>query len=138
MQPKGIPGAAWRSAPYIHKGATNAVVQRPVLCQDDHGYRVSPDLRALMIFTVQNVLVDPPFSRLDLVSCRNLLIYLVLTGDIAQATAGAAGRGNGRRAEPDEALTRMVNEQSVDVLQSKRVFRPAVFREAEVSYGAAH
>ena len=44
--------------------------------KDDHGYRVSPELRATVVFTVQDVLVDPPFSRLDLVSCRNLLIYL--------------------------------------------------------------
>jgi two-component system, chemotaxis family, CheB/CheR fusion protein len=44
--------------------------------KEDHGYRVLPELRAGVIFTVQNVLADPPFSRLDLVSCRNLLIYL--------------------------------------------------------------
>ena len=44
--------------------------------KEDHGYRVSPDLRAAVVFTVQDVLADPPFSRLDLVSCRNLLIYL--------------------------------------------------------------
>jgi two-component system, chemotaxis family, CheB/CheR fusion protein len=44
--------------------------------KEDHGYRISPDLRAAVVFTVQNVLADPPFSRLDLVSCRNLLIYL--------------------------------------------------------------
>jgi two-component system CheB/CheR fusion protein len=44
--------------------------------KEDHGYRVSPELRAVVIFTVQDVLADPPFSRLDLVSCRNLLIYL--------------------------------------------------------------
>jgi len=42
----------------------------------DHGYRVSPELRATVVFTVQDVLADPPFSRIDLVSCRNLLIYL--------------------------------------------------------------
>ena len=35
-----------------------------------------PELRASVVFTVQDVLADPPFSRLDLVSCRNLLIYL--------------------------------------------------------------
>ena len=35
-----------------------------------------PELRAAVVFTVQDVLADPPFSRLDLVSCRNLLIYL--------------------------------------------------------------
>ena len=44
--------------------------------KDDHGYRVMPELRASVVFTVQDVLADPPFSRLDLVSCRNLLIYL--------------------------------------------------------------
>ncbi|WP_228259458.1 chemotaxis protein CheB [Siculibacillus lacustris] len=41
-----------------------------------HGYRVSPELRAAVVFTVQDVLIDPPFSRLDMISCRNLLIYL--------------------------------------------------------------
>jgi two-component system, chemotaxis family, CheB/CheR fusion protein len=44
--------------------------------KEDHGYRVSPELRAAVVFTVQDVLADPPFSRLDFVSCRNLLIYL--------------------------------------------------------------
>ncbi|WP_295392137.1 chemotaxis protein CheB [uncultured Thiodictyon sp.] len=39
------------------------------------GYQVSKALRDLCIFAVQNVVKDPPFSRLDLVSCRNLLIY---------------------------------------------------------------
>jgi len=45
--------------------------------KEDHGYRVVPELRAAVVFTVQDVLADPPFSRLDLVSCRNLLIYLL-------------------------------------------------------------
>jgi two-component system CheB/CheR fusion protein len=45
--------------------------------REEHGYRISPDLRACVVFTVQDVLADPPFSRLDLVSCRNLLIYLL-------------------------------------------------------------
>jgi len=44
--------------------------------KEDHGYRISPELRSTVIFSVQDVLADPPFSRLDLVSCRNLLIYL--------------------------------------------------------------
>lgn len=45
--------------------------------KEDHGYRVIPELRAVVVFTVQDVLADPPFSRLDFVSCRNLLIYLL-------------------------------------------------------------
>ena len=44
--------------------------------KEEHGYRVVPELRGVVVFTVQNVLADPPFSRIDLVSCRNLLIYL--------------------------------------------------------------
>ena len=44
--------------------------------KEGHSYRVSPELRSAVVFTVQDVLGDPPFSRIDLVSCRNLLIYL--------------------------------------------------------------
>jgi two-component system CheB/CheR fusion protein len=44
--------------------------------KEDGGYRVSRELRGTVVFTIQDVLADPPFSRLDLVSCRNLLIYL--------------------------------------------------------------
>ncbi len=44
--------------------------------KEERGYRVLPDLRARVVFTVQDVLADPPFSRVDMVSCRNLLIYL--------------------------------------------------------------
>ena len=44
--------------------------------QEEQGYRVVPELRAVVVFTTQDVLTDPPFSRLDLISCRNLLIYL--------------------------------------------------------------
>ena len=50
--------------------------------KEERGYRISPELRADVVFTVQDVLADPPFSRLDFVSCRNLLIYL---GPEAQA-----------------------------------------------------
>ncbi len=45
--------------------------------QQDHGrYRVRKELREKVLFASHNVLRDPPFSRIDLVSCRNLLIYL--------------------------------------------------------------
>ncbi|MFP4618551.1 MAG: chemotaxis protein CheB [Spirochaetaceae bacterium] len=39
-------------------------------------YRIKKKIRDVMIFSEQNVIKDPPFSNLDLVSCRNLLIYL--------------------------------------------------------------
>jgi PAS domain S-box-containing protein len=42
---------------------------------DDH-YRINKTVRDLCVFAPHNLLKDPPFSRLDLISCRNLLIYL--------------------------------------------------------------
>ena len=42
----------------------------------DGGYRISKTIRDLCVFSRHNVLSDPPFSRMDLISCRNLLIYL--------------------------------------------------------------
>ena len=54
---------------------TPARLQRFFLRESD-GYRVRPELRERVIFAPHNVLRDPPFARLDLVSCRNLLIYL--------------------------------------------------------------
>lgn len=42
----------------------------------DNGYQVSKAVRDVCIFAKQDVTRDPPFSRIDLVSCRNLLIYL--------------------------------------------------------------
>jgi two-component system, chemotaxis family, CheB/CheR fusion protein len=44
--------------------------------KEHHGYRVRRELREILMFAAHDLLKDPPFSRLDLVSCRNLLIYL--------------------------------------------------------------
>jgi len=43
---------------------------------NEDGYRVNKELREFVVFAPQNLLSDPPFSKLDLISCRNLLIYL--------------------------------------------------------------
>ncbi len=42
----------------------------------DGGYQISKTIRDLCIFSTQNIFSDPPFSRMDLVSCRNVMIYL--------------------------------------------------------------
>ena len=44
--------------------------------QEDGSYRISKRVREMVVFAVQDVLKDPPFSRIDLICCRNLLIYL--------------------------------------------------------------
>ena len=47
-----------------------------VLEPDSTAYRVHKSLRDLLVFSEQDVIKDPPFSKLDLISCRNLLIYM--------------------------------------------------------------
>jgi two-component system, chemotaxis family, CheB/CheR fusion protein len=44
--------------------------------KDEHGYQVRPEIRELIVFAPQNLIMDPPFTKLDILSCRNLLIYL--------------------------------------------------------------
>ncbi len=43
---------------------------------DNTTYRIHKDIRDMVIFSEQDVIKDPPFSKLDLISCRNLLIYM--------------------------------------------------------------
>jgi two-component system CheB/CheR fusion protein len=43
---------------------------------DDHTYQINKPLRETVIFAVQNLVSDAPFTKLDLICCRNLLIYL--------------------------------------------------------------
>ena len=42
----------------------------------DRGYRVGKEIREMVIFAPQNLVMDPPFTKLDILTCRNLLIYL--------------------------------------------------------------
>lgn len=44
--------------------------------EEEDGYRIRKQLREMVVFARQNLASDPPFSRLDIISCRNLLIYL--------------------------------------------------------------
>jgi two-component system CheB/CheR fusion protein len=49
---------------------------RQFFAKEQHRYRIHKAIRDRVLFALHNVLRDPPFSRVDLVSCRNLLIYL--------------------------------------------------------------
>ena len=44
--------------------------------REEHGYQVGKEVREMVIFAPQNLIMDPPFTRLDILCCRNLLIYL--------------------------------------------------------------
>ncbi len=49
---------------------------RRFFTKQGNSYQVTKSIRDTLIFAEQNVIKDPPFSRLDLISCRNLMIYL--------------------------------------------------------------
>lgn len=44
--------------------------------KEERGYRLRKEIRAMVTFAPQNLIMDPPFTKLDILCCRNLLIYL--------------------------------------------------------------
>ena len=48
---------------------------RRFFVKEENGFRIRKEIREMVVFAVQDVIRDPPFTRLDLLSCRNLLIY---------------------------------------------------------------
>lgn len=42
---------------------------------DNHSYSIRKEIREMIVFAEQSIIKDPPFTKLDLISCRNLLIY---------------------------------------------------------------
>ncbi len=58
------------------KGALTAERLARWFVAEVDGFRVTTQIREMCVFSTHSVVKDPPFSRLDLVSCRNLLIYL--------------------------------------------------------------
>lgn len=49
---------------------------RRFFIKEQDGYRVGKEIREMVTFATQNVIMDPPFTKLDILLCRNLLIYL--------------------------------------------------------------
>jgi two-component system CheB/CheR fusion protein len=49
---------------------------RRFFIQGENGYRIVKEIREMVTFATQNLIMDPPFTKLDLILCRNLLIYL--------------------------------------------------------------
>ena len=49
---------------------------RRFFVKEESAYRVKKEIREMVVFAIQDLIKDPPFTRLDLLSCRNLLIYL--------------------------------------------------------------
>jgi two-component system CheB/CheR fusion protein len=72
----------------------------------NQGWRVTPALRRMVVFAEHNLLADAPFTRMDLVSCRNLLIYLrpEAQARVLQGLYFALRRGGTLFLEPSEGL----------------------------------
>src|SRR5206468_5543041 len=67
-----------RSAIYSKADVANVSPKRlqSFFTQVDGSYRIIKSIRELCVFAPHNILKDPPFSRIDLISCCNLMIYL--------------------------------------------------------------
>ncbi|WP_283743488.1 chemotaxis protein CheB [Sideroxydans sp. CL21] len=61
--------------PNIVQDVTTERLRRFFIKEDTY-YRVKKDIREMVVFATQNIIKDPPFTKLDLLSCRNLMIYL--------------------------------------------------------------
>ena len=42
----------------------------------DDGYRINTEIREMVVFAQHNIIMHPPFTKIDILSCRNLLIYM--------------------------------------------------------------
>lgn len=60
----------------IRSDLTSEQLERYFTTESDGSYRIQKRIRDMLIFSEQDVIRDPPFSRVDMVTCRNLLIYL--------------------------------------------------------------
>jgi len=93
---------------------------RRFFTRDGEHYRVKRELRDAVLFANHSLLKDPPFSRLDLVSCRNLLIYLdrelqqqvLATVHYALMPDGYLFLGSSESSEHPEGLFRVVDRDA--------------------------
>jgi two-component system CheB/CheR fusion protein len=76
INPEAIDRA--RQAEYLESIAADVSPERLKLyfTKQDSAYKLKQEIREMLIFATQNLISDPPFSKLDLISCRNVLIYL--------------------------------------------------------------
>ena len=76
LSERGI--AIARTATYTENQVAKVSPERQArfFARVENGFQVVKSVREMCVFARQNLLVDPPFSRLDLISCRNVLIYL--------------------------------------------------------------
>jgi two-component system, chemotaxis family, CheB/CheR fusion protein len=67
-----------RTGTYPETIATDLTAERLAenFIKHEKGYRLKKEIREMVVFAYHNVIKDPPFSKMDLITCRNLLIYM--------------------------------------------------------------
>ena len=92
--------------------------------QDEHHWQMNKQLRECVTFAVHNLISDPPFSKLDLISCRNVLIYLEpeLQARVISLFHFALNEGGFLLLGPSETVTRQAGFFE-PVSQKRRIYR---------------
>jgi two-component system, chemotaxis family, CheB/CheR fusion protein len=90
------------------EGEVSSERLRRFFTKEDNGYRIRRELREIVVFANHNLLRDPPFSRIDLIVCRNLLIYLQrdLQSDVIDIFHYASNPGGMLLLGPSESIDR--------------------------------
>ena len=67
-----------RHGTYASNIAADVSPERLQRCfiKEDNVYRLKKEIREMVVFAPQNIIMDPPFTKLDLISCRNIMIYM--------------------------------------------------------------
>jgi hypothetical protein len=80
LRHRSRPGCDRQGAPGVFLENISADVSQEQLrryfTKEEGGYRVRAEIREMVIFSPHSLIMDPPFTKLDILSCRNLLIYL--------------------------------------------------------------
>jgi two-component system CheB/CheR fusion protein len=106
---------------------------RRFFVKEHRGYRVRRELREMVLFATHDLLKDPPFSRMDLISCRNLMIYLnrdaqhrvLETFHFALKPGGRLFLGSSESVDEDSRLFRVLDKKH-------RIYEPCVVHRVGV------
>jgi len=105
----------------------------------DDGFRVKNELRSKLVFARHDLLNDPPFSNLDVVTCRNLLIYMDPPAqEQVLALLGSALRGNGVLLLGSGEALDLTRQRFATMSQRHRLYRKLASEEATAEAPAAH
>jgi PAS domain S-box-containing protein len=115
---------------------------RRFFTKEGETYQINKQVRECVVFAIQNLISDPPFSKLDLISCRNLLIYLesdvqqklISLFHFALKEGGYLFLGNSETIGPHEDLFKPVSKkwriyQRIGPTRREKVDFPIVYQE---------